>query len=176
MVRKLFFTLAWLGILALSLGGIYLSIFPKYFYLIDLESWVFRGPALAISIFYLLIFIEKLLMNFEKSVDYNVKTENGKLVVSSASINNLVREVVSNNPDFKNIKTKNKIKGKKLFILITVDSYLDTDIAKDVEEVQLNVKSKVKEYLSLDVEAVEIKVSKVGKRKGSNVLPERGDI
>ncbi len=176
MVRKLFFALAWLGILLLSLGAIYIAIFPKYIYNFDIEGIIFRGAVLGVAVFYLLMFIEKFLMNFEKSKDYNVKTENGKLVVSSSSINNLVREVASGNPDLKNIRTKNRIKGKKLFISVIVDAYSDSDIARNVADTQGRIKQEIHEYLSLEVEEVEVKVAKLLKRRGSSILSERGDI
>ncbi|GLI55984.1 hypothetical protein PM10SUCC1_14980 [Propionigenium maris DSM 9537] len=175
MVRKLFFAVAWLGILFLSLMGIYLAIFPKYILNFNLEGIVFRGATLGVAVFYLLIFIEKFLMNFEKSKDYQVQTENGKLTVSSSSINNLVREVVLGNPDLKNIKAKNKIKGKKLYITVTVDAYSDSDIARNISDTQGRIKHEIFEYLSLEVEEVEVKVSKLLKRRGSSILAERGE-
>lgn len=176
MVRKLFFAVAWLGILFLSIMGIYLAIFPKYIFTFDLEGIIFRVSMLGVALFYLLIFIEKLLMNFERSKDYHVMTENGKLVVSSSSINNLVREVASGNPDLKNIRTKNRIKGKKLFITVIVDAYSDSDISRNVSETQGRIKNEILEYLSLEVEEVEVKVAKLLKRRGSSILSERGDI
>ena len=176
MVRKLFFAVAWLGIFIMSLMGIYLAIFPKYIYSFDLEGVFFRGGLLVIGVFYLLIFIEKILMNFEKSKDYEVQTDNGKLVVSSSSINNLVKEVMAGNTEFKNVRTKNKIKGKKLFISVAVDSYSDSDISKNISEIQGRIKEEILEYLSLEVEEVEVKVAKLLKRRGSGILSERGDV
>ena len=175
MVRKLFFAVAWLGIFFLSLMGIYLAIFPKYISNFDLEGFIFRGVLLGIGVFYLLIFIERILMNFERSKDYQVQTDNGKLVVSSSSINNLVKEVVAGNTELKNIRTKNRIKGKKLFISVTVDAYSDSDISKNVSETQGRIKDQILEYLSLEVEEVEVKVAKLLKRRGG-IMSERGDV
>lgn len=175
MVRKLFFALAWLGILILSSLGIYLAIFPKYITAFYVEGFTFRLTLLGIAVFYLLIFIEKFLMNFEKSKDYQVKTENGTLSISSVSINNLVKEVAQSNSEVKNVRVKNKIKGKKLFITVAVDAYSDSDIARSISETQARIKEEVFESLALEVDEVEVKVSKLLKRKGSSILAERGE-
>lgn len=176
MVRKLFFTLGWIGILALALLGIYVAIFPNYLYQMDFGGIIFRGILSGVSIFYILLFIEKILIIFEKSKDYEVTNENGKLVVSSSTISNLVKEVTSSNREFKNIKSKNKVKGKKLFIYITVDAFSDSDIAKNVLDTQEAVKKAVYEYLALEVDSVEVKVSKLIKRKGGSNLVEGSDL
>lgn len=175
MVRKLLFAVAWLGILVLSSLGIYLAIFPKYITAFYVEGITFRLTLLGIAVFYLLIFIEKFLMNFEKSKDYQVKTENGTLSISSVTINNLVKEVAQFNSELKNIRVRNKIKGKKLFITVVVDAYSDSDIARSISETQSRIKEEVFESLALEVEEVEVKVSKLLKRKGSSLLAERGE-
>lgn len=176
MVRKLFFAVAWLGILFLSSLGIYLSIFPNYIMTFNIVGIPFRLTLLGIAVFYLLIFIEKFLMNFEKSKDYQVKTENGKLSISSVSINNLVKEVTLSNEELRNARVKNKIKGKKLFIKVVVDAYSDSDIAGSISETQRRIKDDIFESLSLEIEEVEVKVSKLLKRKGSVNLAERGEL
>ena len=175
MVRKLLFAVAWLGILVLSSLGIYLAIFPKYITAFYVEGITFRLTLLGVAVFYLLIFIEKFLMNFEKSKDYQVKTENGTLSISSVSINNLVKEVAQSNLELKNVRVRNKIKGKKLFITVVVDAYSDSDIARSISETQARIKEEVFESLALEVEEVEVKVSKLLKRKGSGILTERGE-
>jgi len=176
MIRKLFFAIAWIGILILSSLGIYLAIFPSYITALYVEGFTFRLTLLGIAVFYLLIFIEKFLMNFEKSKDYQVKTENGTLSISSVTINNLVKEVVLTNPELKNIRVKNKIKGKKLFIAVAVDAYSDSDIARSISETQGNIKEEVFENLALEVEEVEVKVAKILKRKVGNISSERGEV
>ena len=159
----------------LSSVGIYLSIFPKYITAFYVEGFTFRLTLLGIAVFYLLIFIEKFLMNFEKTKDYQVKTENGTISISSVSINSLVKEVTQSNSEVKNVRVKNKIKGKKIFIIVAVDAYSDSDIARSISETQAIIKEEVFESLALEVEEVEVKVSKLLKRKGSSILAERGE-
>ncbi|WP_319370192.1 alkaline shock response membrane anchor protein AmaP [uncultured Ilyobacter sp.] len=176
MVRKLIFALGWVGIFIISLGGIYLGVIPEYFYNVDFYSYAFRGSLIGLSAIYLLLAIEKFLSNFEKPKDYEIQTENGKLTVSSSSVNNLVKEIVGSSSDIKNIRPSNKIKRKKLFITVKVDAYTDSEISKNILDLQRQIKDYVFEYLGVEVENVEVKVSKLVKRKAaSGFRSERGD-
>lgn len=176
MVRKIIFALAWVGIFLLSLGGIYLGIIPEHFYNVDFYGYILRGSLIGISVVYLLLSIEKFLINFEKSKDYEIQTENGKLTVTSSSVNNLVKEIVGSNSDIKNIRPTNKIKRKKLYITAKVDTYTDSEISKNISDLQKQIKDYVFEYLGVEVEGVEIKVAKLIKRKAvSGFRSERGE-
>ncbi len=176
MVKKLIFAFAWVGIFVLSLGGIYLGIIPEYFYNLDFYSYALRGALIGLSVIYLLLSIEKFLSNFEKPKDYEIQTENGKLTVSSSSVNNLVKEIVGSSSDIKNIRASNKIKRKKLFITVKVDAYTDSEISRNVFDIQKQIKDYVFEYLGVEVEGVEVKVSKLIKRKvASGFRSERGE-
>jgi uncharacterized alkaline shock family protein YloU len=176
MVRKIIFALAWVGIFILSLGGIYLGIIPEHFYNVDFYGYVLRASLIGLSVIYLLLSIEKFLMNFERAKDYEIQTENGKLTVTSSSVNNLVKEIVSSNSDIRNVRPTNKIKRKKLFITVKVDTYTDSEISRNILDLQKQIKDYVFEYLGVEVEGVEVKVSKLTKRKAaSGFRSERGD-
>ena len=74
MVWNLVFAIAWVGIFILSIGGIFLSILPKYILSLNVEEPVFRMILGGISVVYLLLFIEKFSRIFEKEKSYEVNT------------------------------------------------------------------------------------------------------
>ena len=49
---------------------------------------------------------------FEKTGDYEIKTENGKVTISAASVTNFVKEMLSRDKDVEGIKVFTGKRGK----------------------------------------------------------------
>jgi uncharacterized alkaline shock family protein YloU len=169
---KFIFGIAWIGIFILAILGVYVGIFPEVLDLIDFSDLITRGVITGVSLVYLLLFIEKLLKLFEKPKELKIKTPNGVLKISANSINNIVKEVVSEHQKVKNLKVKNKTNGKKLKIFISVDIMSSRSLSEDLNLIQKDIKDRIESYLDLNITTVELKVTKVIKNKSND---RRGD-
>jgi uncharacterized alkaline shock family protein YloU len=165
---KLIFAIAWVGIFIIALVGAYIGIFPEYLKLIDFNSYIVRGSLTGISLVYILLFIEKILLLFEKPKELIIKTPNGTLRISSASINNIVKEVVSEHPKVKNLKVKNKTNGKKLKIFVSIDIISSQSLSEELNLIQQDIKNRIENYLDLNIAEIELKVTKLIKGKSNN--------
>ena len=172
MFMKFIFGIAWIGIFILAILGIYIGMFPAYLEILDFSSLITRGVVIGISLIYLLLFIEKLVILFEKPKELKMKTPNGTLKISSNSVNNIVKEVVGEHPKVKNLKVKNKTNGKKLKIFVSIDIMSSQSLSEDLNLIQQDIKDRIENYLDLNITEVELRVTKLIKEKSSN---GRGD-
>lgn len=95
-----------------------------------------------------------------------LQNENGKLLVSRETIQNLVSSVVKNYGTTKDISTK-VILDKNNSINIEVTLYVAQDaIIKDLSnEIQIKIKEVIKKSLDLDVKEVNIKVKNIAPKQ-----------
>lgn len=168
MFIKFIFGIAWLGIFILSLGGIYLGIFPEFLDIINLNSLLVRGIIGGVSLIYLVLFVEKLIILFERPKELKMKTPNGMLKISSNSVNNIVKEVVAEHPRVKNLKVKNKTNGKKLKIFVSIDIMSSQSLSNDLGAIQQDIKERIENYLDLSITDIELRVTKITKDRSSN--------
>lgn len=101
---------------------------------------------------------------FEKGV--LLQNENGKLLVSKETIQNLVNTIVKNYGTTKDINTK-VILDKNNNVNIEVTLYVTQDaIIKDLSnEIQIKIKEVIKKSLDLDVKEVNIKVKNIAPKQ-----------
>ena len=108
MFGKFIFFIGWIGIGLLSIGGIGLALFQQNIgidMLALIKSRVFNFSLFGISFFYILLFIEKTISLFVKEDrGYEFKTETGVVSISENSLNALIKEVVDQNKEVKNVK------------------------------------------------------------------------
>jgi uncharacterized alkaline shock family protein YloU len=168
MVTKFIFGLSWIGIFLLSIIGVYISIFPNYIELLNFEDPMIRGIVGGVSFIYLLLFIEKIILLFEKPKELNIKTPNGILKISSNSVNNIVKEVLKEHPKIKNLKVKNKTNGKKLKIFVSIDIISSQSLSEDLTLIQQDIKDRIESYLDLSITQIELKVTKLIPDKSEN--------
>jgi len=161
MFVKLIFGLAWIGILCLGVIGVYIGIFPESLDLIDLNSYIVRGGISGVSLVYILLFLEKIILLAERPKELNIKTPNGMLKISSNSINNIVKEAVEDYPKVKNVRVKNKNMRKKLKVFVSIDIMSSHSLSEDLTIIQQEVKNRIENYLDLSIVEVELRVTKL---------------
>ena len=168
MFMKFIFGIAWIGIFILAILGIYIGMFPAYLEILDFNSLITRGVMAGVSFVYLLLFIEKLIILFERPKELRLKTPNGMLNISSNSVNNIVKEVVGEHPRVKNLKVKNKTNGKKLKIFVSIDIMSSQSLSDDLNLIQQDIKERIENYLDLNITEVELRVTKLIKEKSND--------
>ncbi len=176
MIWNLVFAIAWIGIFILAIGGVFLSILPKYILSINFEDPMFRIIFGGVSAVYILLFIEKFSKIFEKEKSYEVKTENGVIMISSSTVNNLVKNVVEGNPKVKRVRVKNRIKKKKLDIFVNIDVVSTSNLSEMISYMQDEIKSKVKGSLEIEVGKVQVSVQKLIKDKNEGYYFKKGEL
>jgi len=167
MFMKFIFGIAWIGIFILAIGGIYVGLFPSYLDIIDFNDLLTRVAIGGVSFIYLILFIEKVVRLFERPKELRIKTPNGMLKISSNSINNIVKEVVNEYPKVRNSKVKNKTKGKKLKIFVSIDIMSSQSLSDDLKLIQQEIKDRIESYLDLSIADIELRVTKLTKDKSS---------
>jgi len=167
MFMKFIFGIAWIGIFILAIGGIYVGLFPSYLDIIDFNDLLTRVAIGGVSFIYLILFIEKVVRLFERPKELRIKTPNGMLKISSNSINNIVKEAVNEYPKVRNSKVKNKTKGKKLKIFVSIDIMSSQSLSDDLKLIQQEIKDRIESYLDLSIADIELRVTKLTKDKSN---------
>ncbi|WP_255492161.1 alkaline shock response membrane anchor protein AmaP [Cetobacterium sp. 2A] len=169
MWKKVVFFLAWVGIFLLSIIGISYIIMPSYFVQVDTTSLIFKFTALNICLVYFFISLLKLLSNFSKKDGYTIKNENGIINISSDSVRNLLKEVLSRDHDVKAMKIESGKRGSKFYVSVTLEILSNANIADKTVAIQNSIKEELRNKLDLNVDIVEVKISKLSIRKDSMV-------
>lgn len=162
MFIKLLFFIGWLGLGIMSLAGLLTSIIPKYALILDFNSWSFRGGLFAISIFYLLLVVEKFTSIFIKDdKGYEFTSEKGTIKVSAISVNNLIKEIVEENKNVKKVKVTSNHGKKGLKVNLSIEINTLPNLSKEYELIQETIISNLKEKLNIEVESININTSKL---------------
>lgn len=187
MFRKFIFFIGWIGIglfatlgmgIAVSLGMGKILIPVNYVEILSYPNQkILLLSLFATSFFYFLLFVEKAISLFIKEESgYEFKTETGMVSVSDNSLNALVKDVMEQDKDIKNVKVVSS-KGKKgLKVEIKVDITALSNLSEKLGELQLEVKEELIKKLSIDIEKIDIRANKLIFVKEKKVVSKfRGD-
>ncbi|AVQ30151.1 MULTISPECIES: alkaline shock response membrane anchor protein AmaP [Fusobacterium] len=162
MTNKFLFFLGWVGIFILSITGIVCIVMPDFIVKFNpLDSTKTNVAIVIICVAYFLLCILKFFSMFEKTGDYEIKTENGKVTISAASVTNFVKEMLSRDKDVEGIKVFTGKRGKKFFVKIKLDMLTDGNIAEKTASIQDGIKNRLSDKMGLDVDTVEVQISKL---------------
>lgn len=162
MIIKFLFFIGWIGIAILSIIGILTSIIPAYSEIIDFHSLMFRAGLFIGSLFYFLLFVEKLVSIFVKDDKaYEFKTDKGLVKVSSLSVNNLIKTIVETNPNVKNVKVFSSQGKKGIKINLKLDINTLPNLTSEYAKIQDIIEQELKEKLNIDVEKTDIITNKL---------------
>lgn len=170
MFGKFIFFIGWIGIGIISLLGGLLALGLASGTVFNLtvgdlitvmRTNVFILSLGGVSFFYILLFIEKTISLFMKEdKGYEFKTETGMVSISENSLNSLIKEIVDQNKEVKNVKTSS-FKGKKgLNIDIKLDIEAMPNLSQKLNEIQLGVKDELVKKLNIEVEKIDIRANK----------------
>ncbi len=162
MIIKFLFFIGWIGIAILSIIGLLTSIIPLYSEVIDFHNLIFRASLFIGSLFYFLLFVEKLVGIFIKDDKaYEFKGDKGFVKVSSSSVNNLIKSIVESNPNVKNVKVLSSQGKKGIKINLKLDINTLPNLTSEYSKIQEIIEHELKEKLNIDVEKIDIITNKL---------------
>ncbi len=162
MIIKFLFFIGWIGIAILSIIGILTSIIPAYSEVIDFHSLIFRASLFIGSLFYFLLFVEKLVGIFVKDDKaYEFKTDKGLVKVSSLSVNNLIKNIAESNSNVKNVKVLSSQGKKGIKINLKLDINTLPNLTSEYAKIQKLIEEELKEKLDINVEKIDIITNKL---------------
>lgn len=162
MGKKTLFFLAWLGIFLIGLFNIVYIVVPsliqKY---VVISPFLLEISILALSVLYMLLAIYKFFSQFERSKDYQVSTPNGMVVISSATINRTVSDVLQKNFPVAHSKVKSHNGRKGVSLDIKMDMLLQGNIQETVQKVQAKIIEEVQDKLGIQIKHMKVRLLKV---------------
>lgn len=163
MIKKTIFFFAWLGIFVLSLTGIVYVVMPKYFVQFNTYIGTFSYDLIliTISIIYFVICIMKFLSLFQRTKDYAIKTEDGIVYISAATVTSFIRELLNADKDISNLKVDTYKQGKKFNIIVKLDMLSDGNVSGKSMSIQNEIKSKLADKMGIEIGNVQVKISKL---------------
>lgn len=162
MTNKFLFFLGWVGIFILSITGIVCTVMPSVIVKFNpLDSMKTNVAIVVVCVAYFLLCILKLCSMFEKTGDYEIKTENGKVTISAASVTNFIKEILSKDKEIDGIKVTTGKKGKKFTVKIKLDMLTDGNISEKTTSIQEGIRERLSEKMGLEVDTVEVQISKI---------------
>ena len=166
MFKKFIFFLAWIGVFILSLTGIVYVVMPKYFVQFNtyIGTFGYDMVVLGISIVYFIICLVKLFSLFEREKDYVIKTEDGVVYISAATVTTFIRDLLSDDKDISNLKVDTFKKGRKFNIKIKLDILSNGDVSGKSMSIQNEIKNKLADKMGIEVGNVQVKISKLALR------------
>ena len=166
MFKKFIFFLAWIGVFVLSLTGIVYVVMPKYFVQFNtyIGTFGYDMVVLGISIVYFIICLVKLFSLFEREKDYVIKTEDGVVYISAATVTTFIRDLLSDDKDISNLKVDTFKKGRKFNIKIKLDILSNGDVSGKSMSIQNEIKNKLADKMGIEVGNVQVKISKLALR------------
>ncbi|MGL5088217.1 MAG: alkaline shock response membrane anchor protein AmaP [Cetobacterium sp.] len=165
MIKKIVFFFAWLGIFTISSLGIGYITMPQYFSTIDTNSLMFKVVIFNICLAYICITILKLLSKFSKQKDYVIKNDHGSVHISTDTVKNLIREILSRDTDIKGLRIDCGNRGSKYFVKLNLDMISNNNLSIKTVDIQNLVKNSLEEKLDLKVDYIEVKISKLSIKK-----------
>ncbi len=160
MMKKIIFFIAWVGILFISLIGITSVVYPSFFDRFNLSSFMLKMLILNISIIYIFIVFIKICSKLKREKDYEIKTDNGKIFVSSETIKTLIFNTLLTDPDIIIKKVETSKNYNKFNVRIFIESNSNKNIAEKSGFIQENIKKSIKSSVGVEINEVEIKVIK----------------
>ena len=164
MFGKFIFFIGWVGIGILSLLGGFLALILTSGTMFNLtigdlmnvmRSYVFVSSLGGISFFYLLLFIEKTISLFIKDDrGYEFKTESGIVSISENSLNSLIKEIVDQNKEVKNVKASSFKSKKGLNIDIKLDIEAMPNLSQKLNSIQVELKEELIKKLNIEIEKI----------------------
>lgn len=165
MIKKLIFFFAWVGIIIIAVTGIGYITMPQYFTTIDTSSLMFKAVVFNICLIYICISILKLLSNFSKEEDYVIKNEHGSVHISTDTVKNLIREILSKDSDIRGLKIDCGNRGSKYFVKLNLDMVSNNNLSTKTVDIQNLIKTNLEQKLDLKVDYIEVKISKLSIKK-----------
>ena len=102
-----------------------------------------------------------------------LENENGKLLVSKDTIENISTAVIKNYASVDSSNTKVEVdEENKIKLFITLSVFQEAVIKDLAAKIQANIKEEVKKSLDLDIQEVNIRVKNINPKKESNVVKE----
>ena len=166
MFKKFVFFLAWIGVFVLSLTGIVYVVMPKYFVQFNtyIGTFGYDMVVLGISIIYFIICLVKFFSLFEREKDYVIKTEDGVVYISAATVTTFIRDLLSDDKDISNLKVDTFKKGRKFNIKIKLDILSNGDVSGKSMSIQNEIKNKLADKMGIEVGNIQVKISKLALR------------
>ena len=160
-MKKIIFFIAWLGIFILSLLGILYVVYPSYFTPYNISEFTFNVMVLNISILYLVLTLYKIKTKFEKTVDYEIATQDGKVIVSSNCIKSMVKETLASDLDITLEKVETIKRRGKFDIILSIETVSNINLNDKTIIIQEKVKKILKQNIGIEIDHVEINLLKI---------------
>lgn len=160
-MKKFIFFLAWVGILLLSLTGIVYVIYPDYILKFSLSSFMLKAIILNLSLIYIFIVFMKLMSNFKKNRDYEIKADGGNVAISESAIASMTREAVSYDGDLFIKKITSSNSRGKFRLQIQLETSSDVNLSEKTSRLQSVVRSYFQSRAGIELDSIEIKVVKL---------------
>ncbi len=137
-----------------------------------IEGAIISKIALVISVIFILLsvkcifFDEKSKERLKDAQGILLKNENGELMISKESIDNMVKSSISAFDNVKNCETKIDVNSENQILITLYIIVNDNVVIKDLaSNIQVRVKEDVKRISDLDVEEVNVKVTNLQNTK-----------
>lgn len=129
-----------------------------------------RGVTLGIAVLLALMATKSIFLNSytkEKSKEgILLENENGKLLVSKDTVENLASAVIKNYASIENSTTKVEVDSEnKISLFITLEVYQEAIIKDLAAKIQTDIKEAVKNSLDLEIKEVNIRVKDMKQKK-----------
>lgn len=138
-------------------------VMPKYF--VQFNSYIgtlsYDLIVLGISVIYFIVCIVKFFSLFEKTKDYTIKTEDGIVYISAATVTSYIRELLSVDREISNLKVDTFKRGKKFNILVKLDMLSNGNISGKSMSIQNEIKNKLADKMGIEIGNVQVKISKL---------------
>lgn len=159
-MKKFIFFLAWLGVFFLSLIGVLYVVSPTIFENLSPTPFIFKIVVLNLSILYIIFTFIKLSSKFERNIDYEVKTPEGKVFITSETIKAYVKQVLSGYKDIYVTKVETKKFRNRFDIKVSLEASPDKNLSEKTLFIQENLKKEVKNAIGVEINSVELKIVK----------------
>lgn len=173
MIKKVVFSVAWIGIFILSIIGILYKAVPQTIgYITKL-----LGPLTTeliipfLAMLYFIVSIIKFLSMFETVEDYEIKTENGTVLISSTSVTSFIYELLSPDEQISNLTVKSIKKDKQFNIYIKLDLNSIENIAEKFASIQNEIRAQLADKMGLEIGDIDVKICKLSTTLSENVKP-----
>ncbi len=135
-----------------------------------ISTKVGRGITLSLAVLFSLMATKSIFLNSyakEKSKEgILLENENGKLLVSKDTVENLATAVIKNYTSVENSTTKVDVDSEnKISLFITLSVYQEAIIKDLAAKIQTDIKEAVKNSLDLEIKEVNIRIKNINQKK-----------